>query len=155
MQTIKTEMIKVEKTQKGHPALWEKGGGMTKTGHAQLIAGPNGEPKKPVYIRRRGHLACGEHALFIVQPGDIIVTAWHHRRDYEIKVYRIEKIEDVEDWAGRKFFGAVCATLHTFTMGEWDIDPPSQLLPVIDAAVKKAKDYHCRSVYWAVREDEE
>lgn len=32
-------------SKKGFPCLWERGGGMTKTGDATVIAGASGEPK--------------------------------------------------------------------------------------------------------------
>jgi len=59
--------IKIEKTKKGYPALWEQGGGYTNTGEAQIIASSTGGPKKPVYIRRAGSLANGQHALIILE----------------------------------------------------------------------------------------
>jgi len=47
----------------GLPAPREKSGGWSNTGSAVIVAGPAGEKKRPVNIRRRGHLAGGEHAL--------------------------------------------------------------------------------------------
>lgn len=129
---------------------------MSNTGDAQIIAGPNGEPKKPVYVRRRGHLACEEHALFIVAPGDIVVQADHHRRDFRTTVYRIKSIEEVkDDWSGKNFPAAIVEKLHEFDMGEWDVEPPENLLPAIDAAEEKATCYHCRSPHYVKEDDEE
>jgi hypothetical protein len=85
-------MVEIACTQKGHPALWEKGGGYTSTGYAQIICAADGSPKAPVYIRRRGHLACGEHALFVVKEGDVVVQASHHRRDFKVEILKISKI---------------------------------------------------------------
>jgi len=85
-------VIYLEKTRSGLPAAWEEGGGYTNTGRARIIAHADGSPKKPVYIRRSGDLACREHALFVVREGDLVIEAHHHRRDFEIAVYRIAKI---------------------------------------------------------------
>lgn len=85
--------ILIEKTKKGYPALWEQGGGYTNTGEAQIVCDSKGKPKKPVYIRRAGQLANREHALFIVEPGDIVVRANHHREDFQIEILQVEKIE--------------------------------------------------------------
>ena len=87
--------IKIERTKKGFPALWECGGGYTNTGEAQIIASSTGGPKKPVYIRRAGQLANREHALFVIQPGDIIIRANHHREDFNIEILQVEKIEKI------------------------------------------------------------
>lgn len=131
--------VKVEKTKKGYPALWESGGGMTNTGHATIITTPDGGPKKPVYIRRRGTLSCGDHALFIVEVGDLVIEAGHHRLDFEVAVYRIEAIDGKE---------ARLSLLHEFSRGEWDVEPPASIMEAVEAAKEKATDYHCRRPYW-------
>ena len=86
--------IKIERTKKGYPALWEAGGGYTNTGEAIIIASSSGSPKKPVYIRRAGQLANREHSLFIIEPGDVIIRASHHREDFQIEVLQVEKFEE-------------------------------------------------------------
>ena len=130
-------------TKKGFPALWEEGGGWSNTGSATIVAGPNGERLKPVYVRRAGHLAGGDHALLIVRKGYHVVKASHHRRDFTIKVYRIVDI-DLED----KVAQVEC--LCEFSMGEWDNDPPPMLEEAIEAARAKATCYHCRSPHYAI-----
>jgi len=129
----------IERTKKGHPALWERGGGYTNTGEATIIAGPNGEKKKPIYIRRRGPLACENHALFVVKPGDVVVEANHHRRDFEIRVWCIDQILEEE---------AQLNLLHEFSMGEWGKEPPAYLEQAIQAAMEKATCYHCRGPHY-------
>lgn len=81
--------IEIEKTKKGFPALWECGGGYTNTGEATIIAGKDGQPKKAIYVRRRGHLANSEHALVILEVGDYVISASHHRKDFNIYIYKI------------------------------------------------------------------
>ena len=107
--------IRIEKTKKGYPALWEAGGGSTNTGEATIIAGKNGEAKQPIYIRRRGQLANCRHALIPVDVGDYTISAKHHRRDFEISVYRITEISKEE---------ASIEKLREYSMGEWDNCPP-------------------------------
>ncbi|WP_044894812.1 hypothetical protein [Bacillus alveayuensis] len=131
--------IKLHFTKKGHPALWESGGGMTNTGFSQIICNADGSPKKPVYVKRRGHLSCGEHALFIVSVGDIIIQADHHRRDFEIFVMKICSIGDET---------AQAQIIHHFSMGEWNEEPPTNLKTAIEAAKEKATCYHCRSPHY-------
>lgn len=127
--------MKIERTKKGLPAMWESGGGMTNTGHATIIANHNGAPKKPVYIRRSGSLSCNNHALFIVEVGDLVIEAGHHRFDFEIAVYRIEAIDGEE---------ARLSLLHEFSRGEWDVEPPADIMKAVEAAQEKAMIYHCR-----------
>jgi len=136
---MEKERIMIERTRRGLPALWEKGGGMTNIGRSQIICGPNGESKVPTYIRRKGPLACKEHALIIIKEGDIIVKAFHHRKDFTISVYRISKILDGE---------VTLDLIHSFDQGEWDKDPDNSLAAAIDAARRKATCYHCRSPFY-------
>ena len=132
----------IERTKTGLPAVWEAGGGYTNTGWARVIADKDGYPKSPVYIRRRGELAGGDHALIIIQPGDYIIEADHHRKDFEIEVLRVEKIPtDPEDPGYRE---ATVETVATFDQGEWFPTPPSSLNRAIEAVKAKATDYHCR-----------
>lgn len=91
---IKT-LVKIERTKKGFPAFWEQGGGYTNTGEAIVIASQDGSPKKPVYIRRRGHLANENHALFILELGDYIIEAKHHRRNFKVKIYKVTGFETI------------------------------------------------------------
>ena len=131
--------VKIERTKKGLPALWEKGGGWTNTGRSQVICNRHGMSKIPVYIRRQGQLACREHALFVVEVGDMVIKAAHHRRDFSVQVYRIEKILDKE---------AHLTLVCSFNQGEWDIDLPQDFETAVEAAKRKAICYHCRSPYF-------
>ena len=131
--------VKIERTKKGLPAMWESGGGATNTGDATIIANGNGSKKRPVYIRRRGPLACGNHALFVVKPGDVVVEANHHRKDFEIRVWCIGQILEEE---------VRLNLLYEFSWGEWDTEPPENLRPAVEAAMKKATCYHCREPHY-------
>lgn len=126
--------IRIERTKRGLPAIWEQGGGFSNTGSAQVVAGPGGQPLKPVYIRRRGPLACGQHALLVIRPGCYIVQADHHRRDFDIEVLRVVEIGEE----------ATCEQVASFSRGEWSQDPPPELEAAIRAAKEKATCYHCR-----------
>lgn len=133
------ETIRLYRTRKGHPALWEQGGGATNTGYSQIITNEDGTPKRPVYIRSRGSLSQGEHALFIVNIGDIIIKTDHHRKDFNIYIYKITSIREEE---------AELQLLHEYSEGEWDVEPPPNLLPAITAAKDKATCYHCREPHY-------
>lgn len=86
--------ISIERTKKGFPAIWESGGGFTNTGEAQIIAGKDGKPKRPIYIRKKGHLANSEHALLPIEVGDYVIKAYHSRGKFDVVVYKIISIEE-------------------------------------------------------------
>ena len=90
-------LVKIEKTRRGYPAFWEQGGGYTNTGEAIVIASSSGDPKKPVYIRRAGQLANREHALIVIQPGDVIIRANHHREDFNLEILQEEKFKETHN----------------------------------------------------------
>lgn len=126
------------------PAMWEYGGGYTNTGDATIITDAQGRPKRPLYIRRAGHLACDDHALFVVRPGDCIVEASHHRRDFYITISRIEAIDEATDWAE-------VTIIATYDMGEWDRpEVVGQFAAAVEAAMDKAACYHCREPHYYV-----
>ena len=131
--------IEIERTKKGYPALWECGGGCRNTGEATIIASPSGGPKKPVYIRNRGPLANAHHALIILEVGDYIIEANHHREDFEIAIYRVLNFEEET---------AVVEQVNCFSMGEWDKEPPANLEQAVHTAMFKATCYHCREPHY-------
>lgn len=137
------DVLVLERTRSGLPVLWERGGGWSNTGSAVIVAGPAGEKKRPVYIRRRGHLAGGERALFVVRPGDHVTKASHHRFDFQVRVYRIVQIEDGEQPK------AYAEEVASWDMGEWVPPLPTHLEAAVEAARKKATCYHCRGVHHA------
>jgi len=141
--------MKLERTKKGLPAVWESGGGSTNTGFATIIADSDGSPKKPLYIKLRGELSCSDHALFVVHEGDVVINADHHRGDFSIRVNRIENIKATDDG-----FAADLSTLAEYTNGEWSDDKIAEYYSsAIGAAIKKATCYHCREPHYYVREE--
>jgi len=136
-------IFNIELTKKRFPAMWEAGGGSSNTGDAIIITNNNGGPKKPVYIRQKGKLSNSLHALFVVQKEDYIVVAKHHRRDFDIYIYKINDI-DIENKT------ASTTLISYFSEGEWDKEPPAYLAIAIDATTKKACDYHCRRAYYVL-----
>lgn len=93
----KTRSISIERSKRGIPCLWESGGGYTNTGNARIITGKDGQPKKAIYIRRRGELANANHALIPLEAGDYIIEADHHRKDFHISLMRIVDIEEQKE----------------------------------------------------------
>jgi hypothetical protein len=136
-----------ERTKKGYPALWEMGGGYTNTGEAQIVAGPQGEKLKPIFIKTKGHRANGQHALFVVQPGYyVVIVGYWNKQDppYNVTVYQIKQfIEFAEnpDYPEDKKLLALSSRV---------VSPPDFLQSAIEAAVGKARCYHCREPHYAL-----
>ena len=137
--------IRIERTKKGYPAFWEAGGGLTNTGEATIITNKDGQPKKAIYVRRRGLLANARHALVILEVGDYIIEANHHRRDFVIEIFRVLDFEDKEEETY-----AVIEQVNCFSRGEWDAELPAYLEPAVQAAMQKATCYHCRKPHFIV-----
>lgn len=131
--------MEIERTKSGIPCVWESGGGYTNTGVATIIANIDGQPKKAVYVRKRGHLANGEHALIPVAVGDYVVKANHHRGDFEIEVYKIVEVQKEK---------ALIKQVNNFSTGEWDAELPAYLETAVDTAIEKATCYHCREPHY-------
>ncbi len=141
--------ISIVRTRKGYPALWEQGGGFTNTGEATVIANSDGSPKKPLYVRTGGHLACENHALLPIKEGDLVIKASRHRNEYSILTYRIVKIEkeqaELEAIASHHIWYDEKKKKYFNEDGE-----KALLLDAEWAAVDKSTDYHCREPYWVL-----
>lgn len=134
------DMMTCETTKKGFPALWESGGSNRNTGDAVIICNPDGTPKIPVYIRTNGHLANDNHALLVVEPGDVVVTSKHHKKDHTTQILLISEIRKVKG-LHRAFFDLEAE----FSNGEWSSDIfPGHFAAAVWAAQTKAETYHCR-----------
>jgi hypothetical protein len=141
--------ISINATKRGFAAMWESGGGLTSGGSATIITGRNGEPRRPVYMPRGGHLACGNHALITVHDGFHVVYASVRRGSRDsASVWRIVSTS-VKDIDGEKWEAtADVEEVNTFSNGEWDKPLDEKLVPAVEAAFRKASAYHCRSAYY-------
>jgi len=120
--------VEITRSGSGIPCLFERGGGYTNTGDAQIIADVGGYAKRAICVRTHGDLACGNHALIPVRVGDHIVTVERHRDNVAIQVERITAIH--QDTA--------------------TVVPETALIcyDAIAAAVAKSREYHCRTPYY-------
>lgn len=133
--------FKIERTKRGLPAIWEAGGGASNTGESRIVCDRDGQAKRAVYQRRKGHLSNAEHALIVVECGDYIITAYHHRKDFTIRIYRIVAFRDSEDYA-------ICELNFVYSKGEWNEELPAFLKPAVEAGMQKATCYHCREAHY-------
>lgn len=146
---MKTQKISIDTTKRGFAAMWESGGGLTSGGSATIIAGRNGEARRPIYVPRGGHLACGSHALIGVDRGFYVVRAGVSRGTRSsASVSRIVGVS-VKDINGEKWEAtAELEEVNTFSEGEWDTPLDPKLVPAVEAAFNKAGSFHCRSAYF-------
>lgn len=130
--------IEVETSRSGLPCLWESGGSWTNTGSSRIICDRFGNAKKAIYVPARGDLCNGGHALIPVTVGDIVIEDEQHHGNHEISVWEIFNIEDGK------------ATLRLLEYcGKARLDAETAYSNAFVAAMEKASDYHCRSVYYA------
>lgn len=141
----------------------EEGGGMTNTGHAYVVCDSKGGKCVPLYVPKKGQLANGVHAYIPINIGCYIIEASHHRGDFTINVWRVEKLhehlmpadevpEGIPSHASSITYVTVAwASLweeFSFDKGEWDNDPHEFLHNAIHAAMDKAQCYHCAEPHY-------
>ena len=122
----------IVKTSKGYPAIWESGGGMTNTGTARIVCGSDGEKLEPIYIRKRGQLSCGTHALFLLKNGMHVIHVDRHNDEYEMKIGKY----------------------HDGIFTELESDIPTYLSEAIKVAREKTRHYHCRNAYYLLKKED-
>jgi len=141
--------FEISRSKKGHPCLWQCGGGASNTGHSTIICGQNFEALKPLYVRGSGTLSNSEHSLHVVGVGFHIIKTTHHRRDFVVRVYKIVAINDDS---------ADAELIAEFSENEWDANGEQlwssnpQFVAAVSAAEDKAMCYHCRSPHYIVED---
>ena len=118
----------ITRSSSGIPCMWESGGSYTNTGNAQIITDCNGNPKRALYVRTHGDLACGYHALIPVRVGDCVLTVSRHRDKYDFINEKITAIEG-ESVILEEIHDPICIGAY-------------------NAALDKVNDYHCRRPYY-------
>lgn len=126
--------------------LNESGGGYTNSGFSRIVCGLEGEPLKPLFIKRKGHLANNEHCYFGLWEGKevIMILTEHIKKKFDIQILlgkgdRKDLIFH-EIWSGRKI-----------PMDKIEDVIPSYLdiyREAIRSSVKKSLHYHCREPYY-------
>ena len=120
-------------TRGGWPAMWERGGALSRRGSATIITESDGSKPRPILVRTRGHLACGRHALVGLRAGMYVISAG---RSGAVSIKRIKRV----GVQGREVLAEV---------EEVDSSSiPPKLQPAVQAAVTKARTYHCRFAVW-------
>jgi len=79
---------------------WEYGGGTDSgMGMAHIVCGIDGNPLKPVFIRKKGHLKNNKHAYFNIpaKNGLAIIKAIGFSNQYTLHIYRALGIKFVGD----------------------------------------------------------
>ena len=142
------------------PCMWEKGGQIDDyTGNATIICNANGNKMKPIFIKKRGTLACSEHALIVVHENDIIIEVAYQKCEFHINVLKIIGINSEECEAEVEYitkwsypFGncpAIREYIETLSASNWsNRDIAKKYKNAILAAYDKATCYHCRKPYF-------
>lgn len=128
---------KIVKTSQGYSAIWEEGGAKTTTSEVIIITGSNGEKLKPIYIRKKGQRACGQHALFILKQGMYAIRLNSKEDFFNINIYKYE---------GKEF------ELFHYSNNIENILPVC-LSKAVEIALEKSRHYHCKIPYYLIEEE--
>ena len=120
-------------TKGGWPALWERGGAFSRRGSATIVAEADGSKPRPILVRTRGHLACGQHALVGLRAGMYVI---HAGRSGAVEIKRIKRLGVKNQKALAEVEEVDASSI------------PPNLQPAVQAAKTKADTYHCRRAVW-------
>ena len=118
--------INVATSKTGITCIWESGGGFTNTGNATVVGDSFGHPKKAIFIKEHGDLACNEHALIPIQKGDIVLNVERSHDIYQLSWYCIAEVGKSIDGC---YLNGGCINM-------------------LNAAVEKSNIYHCREAIY-------
>jgi hypothetical protein len=156
MEMDEVTELPIYQTKQGEPAIWEEGGATADYGFARIIAGKEGEPLKPIYIRRKRCKEWWRHALLLAYPGLIIIDTQYYLGLTTTDVWRIVRITDPHPWAneGRERPGAVVSLVAEYRSDRrdgWRPSCPEWALPALLAAGEKANCYDCRRPHYIAK----
>ena len=138
---METRSISLSKT--GLPTMWEKGGAFKNTASATIICDFEGYPKRAIFTKVKGNLACAEHALIRVEIGDTIIEVNAIRNVSTIEILRITGLQ-------KKQLIAEVSRIALWANGEWveGNKIAAKYRDACEAAINKAGDFHCRKPYY-------
>jgi len=134
-------MATAKRSKSGLPTLTENGGGSTNTGMAMIICGSEGQPLAPLFVPR-GY-SNGDHAIFAVHIGNVIVRAEHSKAGESVTLNRITAIHP--DDGSDKANAVIEEPIGSYENGDSDTD---NFTMAMSAALEKSKCYHCREPHF-------
>lgn len=135
--------MRIERTKKGHAAIWESGGGRQSAGKATIVTGKNGEALRPVFVKNSTN---GNHALIIVEPGCFVIQAERHSDALSIQIMQLLnfcKFVDGEEFADYHIVATYEADKWFGEMVKSEDFVPHPFEEAVLAAVTKAYCYSC------------
>lgn len=135
------DTIRVERTKRGFPAIWESGGYDSKqrTGSSITLAGSDGSPLKYIFQNGIYKARNKDHALFIVKTGDIVVQT---SIVDEMETISISRISDIT------ISDAHLSPIARSEGGIWDSPISPKYIAVINASREIANTSNCwRTLY--------
>lgn len=140
-------IIPVEHATIGGMAAWESGGASeSQRGDATIIAGPNGEKKRPIAVRAH-FVPNDKHALIPISVGDLVIQSTYYEGDFTMWVGKVADFVKVAAKGGEKAFARLVAK-HRFESNRWDLDPPPQYEAALRAAAQEYQELNCRQPFY-------
>lgn len=136
------DYIELSTSKSGLPTISENGGGLSRRGKCQIIAGRNGERIKPLYEPNRKYFG-QDHAIFVACEGMLVAWASYWHGVDNVTIYRIESVIQKDGKYLAKIV-EVCGERG----GDGNIPP--ELRDFADAAIGKVHCYHCRCKHWGL-----
>lgn len=135
------DAIRVERTKRRFPAIWESGGYSPSkmTGKATALCSPNGAPLRYVFQNKYSKAKNADHALFIIRAGDVVAQT---SLIDETEIVRLSRISDITNEA------AHLSPIAESKNGIWDTAPQGRYARVISASRSIAKTPFCWMVVY-------
>jgi hypothetical protein len=124
--------------------MWEKGGEKNGRLYAQIIAGKDGQSKRPLLLNQNFYTATEEHALLPISTNNYIVMAERDKGsldNIEVKVFQVKNVDKCK---------ANTSCVYHYKDGQWNKEPSMILYDAIDSALKKTQDTKTNAPYYVM-----
>lgn len=139
------DAIRVERTKRRFPAIWESGGYTPSkmAGWSVAVCAPDGSPLGYIFQNKFSKAKNGDHALFIIREGDVVCKT---SLKNEEEIVTLSRISDI-----------TCRDAHLAPIaraidGKWDSSPHARYNRVISASRTIANTPHCWKVMYGTDE---
>jgi succinate dehydrogenase flavin-adding protein (antitoxin of CptAB toxin-antitoxin module) len=90
--------IEVSRSRSGGRCAWEKGGfNGEDSGYSQIITDKFGNAKVAMMHNNKENIVCGNHVLFGLREGDLVITDFYHHGMHHIRVMQVTGFVDICD----------------------------------------------------------
>jgi len=149
LETVFQPLKNMYKNAKVRRYCVQSGGGYSNTGRATVTAMLNGQKPTAVFVKYKGHRACGLHEIYWLSAGYIISMSYWNKGtpayEGDITWFKATFSKGYQEKTVAIIRGDSLSNYEIEITDPIGINVPKLLKPAIEATMRKCTIYHCRT----------